>query len=62
MLLRGELYAEAPIYRGNARKTLVTTDGDGTQRLVSLAGEVAGTAPTGMDAFIGLSKNPQNLG
>jgi CRISPR/Cas system CSM-associated protein Csm3 (group 7 of RAMP superfamily) len=62
MLLRGELYADAPIYRGNARKTLFTRDGDGTQRLVSLAGEVAGTAQTLMDAFIGVSKNQRNLG
>lgn len=62
MLLRGELYADAPIYRGNARKTLFTRDGDGTQRLVSLAGEVAGTAQSLMDAFIGVSKNQKNLG
>ncbi|MFQ5628720.1 MAG: RAMP superfamily CRISPR-associated protein, partial [bacterium] len=62
MLLRGELFAEAPIYRGNARKTLFTRDGDGTQRLVSLAGEVAGTAQSLMDAFVGMSKNQKNLG
>ena len=55
MILRGKLFAESPIYRGNARKTLFTRDGDGTQRLVSLAGEVAGTARSLMDAFIGSS-------
>jgi CRISPR/Cas system CSM-associated protein Csm3 (group 7 of RAMP superfamily) len=55
MILRGKLFAESPIYRGNARKTLFTRDGDGTQRLVSLAGEIEGTAQSLMDAFIGRS-------
>lgn len=62
MLMKGKLYAESPIYRGNARKTLFTRDGDGTQRLVSLAGEVSGTAEALMDAFIGRSRNGRNLG
>ena len=62
MILQGKLYAESPIYRGNARKTLFTRDGDGTQRLVSLAGEVAGTAQSLMDAFIGKSKDGRNTG
>ena len=30
MILKGKLYVESPIYRGNARKTLFTRDGDGT--------------------------------
>ncbi|PIU32111.1 MAG: hypothetical protein COT06_04490, partial [Syntrophobacteraceae bacterium CG07_land_8_20_14_0_80_61_8] len=62
MILKGKLIAESPIYRGNARKTLFTRDGDGTQRLVSLAGEVTGTAEALMDAFIGASRNGKNLG
>ncbi len=62
MRLRGKLFAESPIYRGNARKTLFTRDGDGTQRLVSLAGEISGTAQSLMDAFIGRSKNGRNTG
>ncbi len=62
MLLRGELIAESPIYRGNARKTLFTRDGDGRQRLVSLAGEISGTAQALMDAFIGESRNGRNTG
>jgi CRISPR/Cas system CSM-associated protein Csm3 (group 7 of RAMP superfamily) len=62
VVLNGKLYAESPIYRGNARKTLFTRDGDGTQRLVSLAGEIAGTAESLMDAFIGRSRNGRNLG
>jgi len=62
MILKGKLYAESPIYRGNARKTLFTRDGDGTHRLVSLAGEVAGTAQSLMDAFIGQSHAGKNLG
>ncbi|MBF0449867.1 MAG: hypothetical protein HQK75_04130 [Candidatus Magnetomorum sp.] len=62
MLLKGKLIAEAPIYRGNARKTLFTRDGDGTQRLVSLSGEISGTAQALMDAFIGKSRNGQNIG
>jgi len=62
MIICGKLYAESPIYRGNARKTIFTRDGDGTQRLVSLAGEVAGTAQSLMDAFIGKSRNGRNIG
>lgn len=62
MQLRGTLHAEAPIYRGNARKTLFTRDGDGRQRLVSLAGEIDGTAQALMDAFIGQSRNGRNTG
>ncbi len=62
MLLQGKLYVESPIYRGNARKTLFTRDGDGTQRLVSLAGEIAGTAQALMDAFIGRSRDGKNIG
>jgi len=62
MILKGKLYAESPIYRGNARKTLFTRDGDGTHRLVSLAGEISGTAESLMDAFIGQSRRGQNTG
>ncbi len=62
MLLRGKLYAESPIYRGNARKTLFTRDHDGRDRLVSLAGEVRGTAQALMDAFIGSDKQGKNRG
>lgn len=62
MLIKGKLHAEAPIYRGNARKTLFTRDGSGKQRLVSLAGEVSGTAEALMDAFFGASRNGRNLG
>ncbi len=62
MLLRGQLIAETPIFRGNARKTLFTRDGDGTQRLVSLAGEIAGTAQALMDAFTGQSRDGRNIG
>jgi len=62
MILKGKLIAETPIYRGNARKTLFTRDGDGTHRLVSLAGEVAGTAQSLMDAFIGQSRDGRNTG
>jgi|GEM_PF-301429 len=62
MILRGKLYSESPIYRGNARKTLFTRDGDGAQRLVSLAGEIAGTAEALMDAFSGKSRNGKNIG
>ena len=62
MLLRGTLIAETPIYRGNARKTLFTRDGDGTQRLVSLAGEISGTAQALMDAFVGRSRDGRNIG
>lgn len=57
MIIKGKLYAETPIYRGNARKTLFTRDGDGKNRLVSLAGEVEGTAQSLMDAFIGQSRD-----
>lgn len=62
MQLSGKLITESPIYRGNARKTLFTRDGDGTHRLVSLAGEISGTAQTLMDAFTGRSKNGKNIG
>jgi CRISPR/Cas system CSM-associated protein Csm3 (group 7 of RAMP superfamily) len=62
MIVKGKLRAETPIYRGNARKTLFTRDGDGTNRLVSLAGEVKGTAQSLMDAFIGRSGNGKNIG
>ncbi len=62
MNLQGKLFAESPIYQGNSRKTLFTRDGDGTQRLVSLAGEISGTAQSLMDAFIGRSKNGRNIG
>ena len=62
MILRGKLFAESPIYRGNARKTLFTRDGDGTQRLVSLAGEIEGTAESLMDAFTGRSRSGKNIG
>jgi len=62
MILKGTLVAESPIYRGNARKTLFTRDGDGTQRLVSLAGEIEGTAEALMDAFIGKSRSGKNIG
>ncbi|MBU0510267.1 MAG: hypothetical protein KJ638_01005 [Chloroflexi bacterium] len=60
--MHGKLYAESPIYRGNARKTLFTRDGDGKQKLVSLAGEIQGTAQSLMDAFIGESRNRRNIG
>ncbi|MBN1352012.1 hypothetical protein JXJ21_21600 [candidate division KSB1 bacterium] len=62
MIYRGNLIVESPIYRGNARKTLFTRDGDGTQRLVSLAGEIEGTAQALMDAFIGKSRDGRNIG
>jgi len=62
MLLRGQLIAETPIFRGNARKTLFTRDGDGTTKLISLAGEIAGTAQALMDAFIGQSRDGKNIG
>ncbi len=62
MILQGKLCAESPIYRGNGRKTLFTRDGDGTQRLVSLAGEIGGTAQALMDAFIGESRDGRNIG
>ncbi len=62
MNLHGVLIAESPIYRGNARKTLFTRDGDGTQRLVSLAGEISGTAESLMDAFIGADRSGRNTG
>jgi len=62
MILQGKLIAETPLYRGNARKTLFTRDGDGTQRLVSLAGEISGTAQALMDAFIGQSRDGRNIG
>ncbi|KKL57077.1 hypothetical protein LCGC14_2239010, partial [marine sediment metagenome] len=62
MILHGKLIADSPIYRGNARKTLFTRDSDGRDRLVSLAGEISGTAQTLMDAFIGQSRNGRNIG
>lgn len=62
MNIRGKLYAESPVYRGNARKTLFTRDGDGKHRLVSLAGDISGTAQSLMDAFIGQSRNGKNTG
>jgi len=62
MELKGNLIAESPIYRGNARKTLFTRDGDGKQKLVSLPGEISGTAQGLMDAFIGESRNGKNKG
>ena len=62
MRITATLVAETPIYRGNARKTLFTRDGDGKQRLVSLAGEIEGTAQSLMDAFIGSSRNGRNIG
>lgn len=62
MNIKGTLVAETPIYRGNARKTLFTRDGDGKKRLVSLAGEISGTAQALMDAFIGASRNGKNIG
>ncbi|MFQ5615556.1 MAG: RAMP superfamily CRISPR-associated protein [Anaerolineales bacterium] len=62
MHLRGKLHAESPIYRGNARKTLFTRDHDGKERLVSLAGEIRGTAQSLMDAFIGSDKRGRNRG
>lgn len=62
MKITGKILAESPIYRGNARKTMFTRDGDGRERLVSLAGEVHGTAQSLMDAFIGQSKNGRNIG
>ncbi len=62
MIIKGLLYADTPIYRGNSRKTLFTRDGDGARRLVSLAGEISGAAQTMMDAFIGTSRNRRNIG
>ncbi len=62
MLLTGKLYVQSPLYRGNARKTLFTRDGDGKQRLISLAGEISGTAQALMDAFIGTSRDGKNIG
>ncbi|MDW8317468.1 MAG: RAMP superfamily CRISPR-associated protein [Anaerolineae bacterium] len=62
MKLTGKLIAESPIYRGNARKTLFTRDLDGTHRLVSLPGEIAGTAQALMDAFIGEAPKGRNIG
>jgi len=62
MRINTTLVAESPIYRGNARKTLFTRDGNGKQRLISLAGEIEGTAQALMDAFIGVSRNGRNEG
>ncbi len=62
MNITGKIHAESPIYRGNGRKTMFTRDGDGIQKLVSLPGEIEGTAQSLMDAFIGQSKNGKNIG
>lgn len=62
MLLQGKLNVESPIYRGNARKTLFKRDGDGTQRLISLGGEISGTAQALVDVFIGTSRDGKNVG
>lgn len=62
MKLTGKIIAESPIYRGNMRKTLFTRDLDGTHRLVSLPGEIAGTAQALMDAFIGEAPKGRNVG
>lgn len=62
MIIKGIILAESPIYRGNAKKTLFTRDGDGTHRLVSLSGSIEGTAQALMDAFVGQSKNGKNIG
>jgi len=62
MIIKGKLFADTPIYRGNARKTLFTRDGDGRNKLVSLAGEISGTAQSLMDAFIGASRDGKNIG
>ncbi|SLM27610.1 hypothetical protein MTBBW1_1040067 [Desulfamplus magnetovallimortis] len=62
MILQGKLYAETPIYQGNAKKTMFTRDGDGKYKLVSLAGEIEGTAQALMDAFTGQSRNGKNIG
>ncbi|MFP4393949.1 MAG: RAMP superfamily CRISPR-associated protein [Anaerolineales bacterium] len=62
MLLQGEIVAESPVYRGNARKTLFTRDDDGQDRRVSLAGEIGGTAKSLMDAFIGGTGDGRNIG
>jgi CRISPR/Cas system CSM-associated protein Csm3 (group 7 of RAMP superfamily) len=62
MNITGKLHAESPIYRGNARKTLFTRDGDGRERLLSLAGEIQGTAQSLMDAFTGESRDGRNIG
>lgn len=59
----GQAFCGIPhLFRENARKTLFTRDGDGTHRLVSLAGEVAGTAQALMDVFTGRSRDGQNIG
>jgi CRISPR/Cas system CSM-associated protein Csm3 (group 7 of RAMP superfamily) len=62
VILTGKIHVATPVYRGNARKTLFTRDGDGSHRLVSLAGEIQGTAQALMDAFIGQSRNGKNIG
>ena len=62
MILKGKLIAETPLYRGNARKTLFTRDADGSHRLISLAGEISGTAQSLMDAFLGRSRDGRNTG
>ncbi len=64
MDLQGRLIAQSPIYRGNARKTLFTRDQarSGEYHLISLPGEISGTAQALMDAFIGQSRNGRNKG
>ncbi len=62
MELHGKLKTQGPLYRGNARKTLFTRDGDGKQRLVSLPGEIQGTAQSLMDAFLGSDRRGKNTG
>jgi CRISPR/Cas system CSM-associated protein Csm3 (group 7 of RAMP superfamily) len=62
MKVSGKIIAESPIFRGNGRKTLFTRDLDGTHRLISLPGEIGGTAQALMDAFMGASRNGRNVG
>lgn len=62
MKITGKIIAESPIFRGNGRKTLFTRDLDGTHRLISLPGEIGGTAASLMDAFTGESRNGKNVG
>ncbi len=62
MIISGVIIAESPIYQGNSKKTIFTRQGDGTHRLVSLAGQISGSAQALMDAFIGQSRNQKNIG
>ncbi|MBF0203969.1 MAG: hypothetical protein HQK67_06555, partial [Desulfamplus sp.] len=62
MIIKGKIHSETSIYQGNARKTMFTRDGDGKYKLVSLAGEISGTAQSLMDAFTGASSNGKNIG